>query len=66
MKHQFLTQYAVRDEFGRFTGRFRLRLSLPAFKRPGVEPALPDRVPVIAGCALLQLCIVLLCAYVAS
>ena len=68
MKHSFLTQYAVRDSSGRFTGQYRLRFSFPSF-RPvpsSVPPSLPNRPSVLIGCVSIQLCVLSLCAYLAS
>jgi len=71
MKHRFLTQYAVRDSSGRFTGQYRLRLSFPSFRpvpssvQP-VRPSLPNRPSVLIGCVSIQLFVLSLCAYLAS
>ncbi len=64
MTHHLITQYAVRDDAGRFTGHYRFRLFPTLRRTPSTRPV-PDRVPVIAGCALFQL-LVLFAAYIAS
>ena len=64
MRHHLLTQYAVRDAHGRFTGRYRFRFS-PIRRTPCTRPV-PDRVSVIAGCVVFQILLVLFAAYMAS
>ena len=65
MTHHLLTQYAVRDAHGRFTGRYRFRLFPTLRRTPSTRPV-PDRVPVIAGCVVFQILLVLFAAYMAS